>query len=107
MKLETERSRSVYHGPMFEPRHAVNNLLIALATLLPGMIATAQTAKPVDAFYPHFNEVLTRHGIVGGGFAFVHGPARATQFFFGQARNQTGPAIDADTAYNWASITKT
>jgi CubicO group peptidase (beta-lactamase class C family) len=92
---------------MFEPRRAAKNLLIALSTLLAGTIATAQTSMPVDAFRPHFNEVLTQHGIVGGGFAFVHGPAPSAEFFFGKMRNQTGPAVDADTAYNWASITKT
>jgi CubicO group peptidase (beta-lactamase class C family) len=76
---------------------------VATAALLFAVTVQAQ----IEAFQPRFEAALTRHGIVGGGFAFVHGPAPATQFFFGQARNQTGPAIDADTAYNWASITKT
>jgi CubicO group peptidase (beta-lactamase class C family) len=65
------------------------------------------THAQIETFQPKFEATLTHHGIVGGGFAFVHPPAPATQFFFGQARNQKGPAIDADTAYNWASITKT
>ncbi|HUD13138.1 MAG TPA: serine hydrolase domain-containing protein [Terracidiphilus sp.] len=76
---------------------------VATAALLFAVTVHAQ----IEAFLPRFEATLTRHGIVGGGFAFVHGPAPATQFFFGQARNQTGPAVDADTAYNWASITKT
>jgi CubicO group peptidase (beta-lactamase class C family) len=76
---------------------------IATAALFFAVASHAQ----IDAFQPRFEAALTRHGVVGGGFAFVHGPAPATQFFFGQARNQTGPPIDAETAYNWASITKT
>jgi CubicO group peptidase (beta-lactamase class C family) len=62
---------------------------------------------PIDTFRPRFEAELSRHGVVGGGFAFVHGPAPATQFFFGQARKETSQAADAETAYNWASITKT
>ena len=76
---------------------------VATAALLFAVTVHAQ----IEAFQPRFEAALTRHGIVGGGFAFVHGSAPGTQFFFGQARNQTGPAVDADTAYNWASITKT
>jgi len=45
--------------------------------------------------------------VVGGGFAFVRGSEPATQFFFGQARHETGQGVDAETSYNWASITKT
>jgi CubicO group peptidase (beta-lactamase class C family) len=44
---------------------------------------------------------------VGGGIAFVQGSAPATQYFMGDARRETSQRIDADTAYNWASITKT
>ena len=61
----------------------------------------------IDAFHAEFDTVLTQHGVVGGGFAFVHGAAAATQYFFGEARQDGHKRIDADTAYNWASITKT
>ena len=73
--------------------------------LFPAVSARAQS--PIDAFQSRFQSVLTQHGVVGGGFAFIHGPAPATQFFFGSARNEPGPRVDAETAYNWASITKT
>jgi CubicO group peptidase (beta-lactamase class C family) len=82
---------------------AFERLIVVVSALLFAATAHAQ----IDTFQPRFEAALTRHGVVGGGFAFVHGPAPATQFFFGQARNQMGPAIDTDTAYNWASITKT
>lgn len=61
----------------------------------------------IEPFHAKFDAVLTQHGVVGGGFAFVHGPAAATQYFFGEARQDSHARIDADTAYNWASITKT
>jgi CubicO group peptidase (beta-lactamase class C family) len=70
-------------------------------------IISARAQAPIDAFQPRFESVLTQHGVVGGGFAFIHGSAPATQFFFGSAHNETGPRIDTETAYNWASITKT
>jgi CubicO group peptidase (beta-lactamase class C family) len=37
----------------------------------------------------------------------VHGPAAATECFFGEARQDGHGRIDAETSYNWASITKT
>ena len=67
----------------------------------------ASAGAQLDAFHAKFDSVLTQHGVVGGGFAFVHGATPATQYFFGEARNDTHSRVDADTAYNWASITKT
>ncbi len=61
----------------------------------------------IEPFHAKFDAVLTQHGVVGGGFAFVHGPATATQYFLGEARQNSHARVDADTAYNWASITKT
>ena len=78
-------------------------IVVVVYAILFAVTAQAQ----IDNFQPRHEAALAHHGIVGGGFAFVHGPATSTQFFFGQMRNQTGPAVDADTAYNWASITKT
>jgi CubicO group peptidase (beta-lactamase class C family) len=61
----------------------------------------------IEAFHAKFDAVLSQHGVVGGGFAFVHGTQAATQYFFGEARSDTHQQVDAETAYNWASITKT
>jgi len=77
--------------------------VLAIAAILFAIAAHSQ----IDAFQPRFRDALTSHGIVGGGFAFVHGTAPATRFFFGQQSHQSLQPIDADTAYNWASITKT
>jgi len=68
---------------------------------------SASAGAQIDEFHAKFEMVLQQHGVVGGGFAFVHGSAPATQYFFGEARNDTHQRVDADTAYNWASITKT
>ena len=78
---------------------------LSLACGLAGtpLIARAQ----IEPFHAKFDAVLTQHGVVGGGFAFVHPPAAATQYFFGEARQDTHARVDVDTAYNWASITKT
>ncbi len=80
---------------------------LALAVIAAAILCAAAAQAQIDAFQPHFNAQLARHGVVGGGFAFVHGPAPATQFFFGLARQQPPQPVDAETAYNWASITKT
>ncbi|HVC46762.1 MAG TPA: serine hydrolase domain-containing protein [Terracidiphilus sp.] len=84
-------------------------LLLAPALLfLAAVPVFSQPAvSPLDAFHTRFRSVLTRHGIVGGGFAFVHGAQLATEFSFGLARAGSAQPIDDHTAYNWASITKT
>ncbi len=92
---------------MFEHRRVARALLLALATLILSTLASSQTQSLIDAFHPRFDAALTHHGVVGGGFAFIHGTAAPTQFFLGQARQTPAQRIDADTAYNWASITKT
>jgi CubicO group peptidase (beta-lactamase class C family) len=71
-------------------------------------IALSESAPAqMGAFHAKFDSVLKQHGVVGGGFAFVHGAAPATQYFYGEARSDTHQPVDADTTYNWASITKT
>ena len=60
-----------------------------------------------EALPADFRAQLTRHGVVGGGLAVIHAGSPATEYFFGEARRETHQPVDADTAYNWASITKT
>jgi CubicO group peptidase (beta-lactamase class C family) len=54
-----------------------------------------------------FDSTLTEHGIVGGALSVVHDNGKPTEYFHGEARADGHQPIDADTAYNWASITKT
>ncbi len=70
-------------------------------------IAGAQAVTPLDKFHASFDQVLTQHHIVGGAFGFVHAGDAPTEFYFGNARQETHQKIDARSAYNWASITKT
>jgi CubicO group peptidase (beta-lactamase class C family) len=76
-----------------------------LASLLVALPSSAQT--PLDLLHSRFEAELTRHGIVGAGFAFVHGTQPPALWFHGEANRATHQPVDAETAYNWASITKT
>ena len=81
---------------------------ILLATLLFGVVLSpAVGLAQGKAFEQRFDGVLAQHGIVGGGIAIVHGQAPAEEFFFGVMHNGTHQRVDAETSYNWASITKT
>jgi CubicO group peptidase (beta-lactamase class C family) len=86
---------------------------IARAALLAGfllascLIAAVPACAQGDAFAQRFDAVLSQHGVVGGGIAIVHMQEPATQWFFGKARQDTQDRVDAETSYNWASITKT
>lgn len=74
---------------------------LAFLLLVPG--AHAQ----FEAYRAHFEAALQQHGVVGGATAIVHGASPAHEAFFGEARREPRRAVDAATAYNWASITKT
>ena len=76
--------------------------------LLACLVGTqAWAASPLASFQAAFDKTLSQHGIVGGGFGFEHANDPPTEFFFGAARGDTHQKVDAQTAYNWASITKT
>jgi CubicO group peptidase (beta-lactamase class C family) len=80
------------------------------ASLLSVNFACAQSAvsdPALNAFRPHFESTLQQHGVVGGGFALVHASNAPETLIFGEASAETHQPIDAATAYNWASITKT
>jgi CubicO group peptidase (beta-lactamase class C family) len=84
------------------------------AAFVPAAAAMCLSAMPAfgqaDSFAPfhaHFDATLKQHGVAGGGFALVHAGEMPVQFSFGEARIETHTPITAETAYNWASITKT
>ena len=70
-------------------------------------LASSPAFAQGEAFSQRFDAVLSQHGVVGGGVAIVHMQQPATQLFFGEARTTTHQRVDAQTSYNWASITKT
>ena len=67
----------------------------------------AASHSEIDAFHRRFDAELEVHGVIGGGFALVRQKGPAEAFFAGEARRETHMPADGDTAYNWASITKT
>lgn len=86
--------------------------LLFAALLLP-RCGGAQTGRAqigpaqIDALHQRFDAVLKQHGVVGGGIAVIDGGQPAAEFFFGTLRSGGSERVDAETAYNWASITKT
>lgn len=86
------------HMPVIKRRPA----LLALVFCICAITVHAQIA----AFQSKFDAALTRHGIIGGGFAFVHTGSPSTLYVFGDARLNSHRPVNAATAYNWASITK-
>jgi len=82
-------------------RNALGVLLLGLAP------ACTPAGAQMQDFHQRFDAVLSQHGIVGGEVAIVHKGEPATEFCFGVARRRTREAIDNETTYNWASITKT
>ena len=93
--------------PMFPRPYSAQTLSIVVGAVLFATPAHAQPKAQIATFHARFESALARHGVVGGALAFVHGHEPATQFSFGEARRDTRQLVDAETAYNWASITKT
>src|SRR5258708_343729 len=87
------------------------SVLCAVLFLLPAVTACAQeiavSHSAIDEFHRRFNAELTTHGVVGGGFGLVRRGQPTHAFFAGEARRETHQPAEEDTAYNWASITKT
>ncbi|HEY2836919.1 MAG TPA: serine hydrolase domain-containing protein [Rhizomicrobium sp.] len=69
--------------------------------------AAPAAAAPLDDFHKVFDQTMTQHGIVGGGFGFEHGLDRPAEFYFGEARADTHRKAGAETAYSFSSLTKT
>ncbi len=87
-----------------------------LKSVIPALLSMAVAAlfgsaacahAQLDELHSRFDSELTRHGIVGGGLAFMHGSQPASEWSFGEANRATHQRVDAETSYNWASITKT
>ncbi len=86
-------------GGMFRTRIAA-----AMAGLA---VVCAPALGQMQKFHEQFNAVMAEHGIVGGAVAIVRSGQPAAEFFYGVQEQGTKRAIDAESTYNWASITKT
>ena len=87
---------------------AASIAVVALYSFAASLDAQAtQNKAGIEFFRPYFRLVLKKHGVVGGGLALVHDKAEAETLTFGEMSANSHRPIDAATAYNWASITKT
>jgi CubicO group peptidase (beta-lactamase class C family) len=83
------------------------NVIRPVTLCLLSYLTAAPTIAQIDEFHARFTQVLSAHRVVGGGFALVHTQGEPSQFWFGDAQRDPERPVGADTAYNWASITKT
>ncbi|HEX4949348.1 MAG TPA: serine hydrolase domain-containing protein [Blastocatellia bacterium] len=78
---------------------------LAMATI------NAQTPKDFGPLYQGFKtyyvQKLKQHGIVGSSFYLLHDNQVLAQEFYGLAHQEQNRAVDENTIYHWASITKT
>lgn len=68
---------------------------------------SADSHAPDPVLRERFLSELRVHGVVGGGFALIPCRQDPQMLFAGDKQRETRRPVDADTAYNWASITKT
>ena len=89
-------------------RVSILGALMGFLVLASGAMAQAGGLKSaLEHFHATFDQTFREHQLVGGVFAFVQGNGPATEFSTGEAKRESHQRIDAATAYNWASITKT
>jgi CubicO group peptidase (beta-lactamase class C family) len=68
---------------------------------------SAARGETTSLIHQRFESLLARHGVVGGGIGFLDASGTEETFTTGEMNRVTHAPIDAATAYNWASITKT
>jgi CubicO group peptidase (beta-lactamase class C family) len=80
-------------------------------TLLLMTIASAQTPPNFEQvkrdFKTFYEQQLRQHGIVGSSFLLIHDNQIVDKNFYGLAHREQNRAVDEQTIYHWASITKT
>ena len=96
--------------------------VISITVICAGLVSSAcalhaqalpDSKVAVATFKSNFDSTLAHHHVVGGAYAITvesHDSKKAISniaIFNGEANNLTHQSIDADTSYNWASITKT
>jgi CubicO group peptidase (beta-lactamase class C family) len=82
----------------------MGDMPIAILTLWAALSASAADLARFDSA---FRDAVVRHGIAGGGYAILRAGAPAGMKFAGEARSETHSTAGEETAWHWASITKT
>ena len=60
-----------------------------------------------QSFKAFYEQSLSKHGIVGSSFMLIHDNKVIDRQFYGMANIEKKQAVDENTIYHWASITKT
>src|SRR6185503_16255160 len=68
---------------------------------------TANSAQAIKDFKAFYQRRLQHHGIVGSSFMLIHDDQVIAKEFYGLEHKEQNRAVDEDTIYHWASITKT
>ncbi|MGH9908595.1 MAG: serine hydrolase domain-containing protein, partial [Pyrinomonadaceae bacterium] len=85
-------------------------VLLIYALLLAGTQGYAQSRYDESArqsFKTFYEQSLRKNGIIGSSFMFIHDNKVVDRQYYGAANIEKKQAVDEDTIYHWASITKT
>lgn len=80
---------------------------IAVTFLLVLMMLNASMAQDFQSFYKFYEDKLKEHNIFGSSIMIVQDGKIVGQKFYGKANVEKNQAVDENTIYHWASITKT
>jgi CubicO group peptidase (beta-lactamase class C family) len=77
--------------------------------LMPSLNAQTPTGftEAYKGFREYYAQRLRQHGIVGSSFMLLHDNQVIAREFYGLAHKEQNRAVNEDTIYHWASITKT
>ena len=82
-------------------------LFVTAASGQTGPGTTADFGRAYREFKKNYESELRRHGIVGSSFYFIRDNQVVAKELYGLADADRPRAVDEDTIYHWASITKT
>lgn len=80
--------------------------ILALLMLLSGAAMLGNAPEGLDGLRSFYQSGLARNGIVGSGLVLMDG-GKVSEEFYGLARREPPVPVDRETAFHWASITKT
>jgi CubicO group peptidase (beta-lactamase class C family) len=85
----------------------IASLLLIISMLMSSVVAQNNLASAYKSFKPFYEQKLKQHGIVGSSFFLIKNNQVIAKEFYGLQDKDKNVAVDEDTIYHWASITKT
>ena len=73
----------------------------------PPATAESNTERALRSFDAFYRDAVSRDGIIGSSFMFIHDNKIVDRQFYGMANLEEKEPVDEETIYHWASITKT